>query len=84
MNSERDPVTHRVRNAAGVVCSFIVVCAFAATGFIDVILTYALGTEIEFPGDWMAAMLSLASASLGFLIGKADKPQSRRCANCGK
>lgn len=58
------------REYAGTMCAFIVVMAFVAIGFVSMALIILHGTSIPVPGDWMAAMLSLASAALGFLIGK--------------
>lgn len=58
------------REYAGVLVAFIVVLAFVAIGYIQVAIVLYRGVAITIPGDWMAAMLSLASTALGFLIGK--------------
>lgn len=58
------------RDAAGVFTAFIVVASFVAIGFIEMIAEIAFGIVINIDAGWMAAMLSLASAAFGFLIGK--------------
>lgn len=64
----RDP--SNFREYAGALCAFIIVMAFVAIGFVVMAIVVTTGTSVTVPGDWMAAMLSLASAALGFLIGK--------------
>lgn len=68
MNSDGDPASFR--EYAGALVAFIVVMAFVAIGFVSMAITVFNDKTIAVPGDWMAAMLSLASAALGFLIGK--------------
>jgi hypothetical protein len=64
------------REYAGVLTAFIVVMAFVAIGFVTMAITLFSGKSVPVPGDWMAAMLSLASAAIGFLIGKqSTQPQ---------
>ena len=58
------------REYAGVLCAFVVVTAFIATGFLQMASEAVFGIKVTAPPDWSAAMLSLASAALGFLIGK--------------
>lgn len=58
------------REYAGTLIAAIIVCAFVAIGFVSMAIVVFHGTPATVPGDWMAAMLSLASAALGFLIGK--------------
>lgn len=60
------------KEGAGVLCAFLVVLAFVAIGFATMTCKVVLGIDVTVPGDWSAAMLSLASAALGFLIGKND------------
>lgn len=68
------------KEVAGVLCAFLVVMAFVLIGFSQMATTIMLGTTISAPSDWMAAMLSLASAALGFLIGK-NVQQEQESAN---
>jgi len=55
---------------AGVFIACIVVAAYIGIGFVTVVATVLFGVDGKFPPDWSSAMLSLASAALGFLIGK--------------
>jgi hypothetical protein len=74
--------------------------SYVAIGFIQISVQVTTGTPITVTGDWSAAMLSLASAALGFLIGKQttipagyQEPDTAvivpveagdPCENCGK
>lgn len=60
------------KEVAGVLIASIIVLAYIGIGFISVITQSFLGVEAKFPPDWSSAMLSLASAALGFLIGKVN------------
>lgn len=62
--------TSAFREKAGVIVAAVIIIAFIAVGFVQVAASWFTGRPISVPGDWMAAMLSLASAALGFLIGK--------------
>lgn len=64
-----------LKDAAGVAMAFIVVLSYVGIGFVQTAAAVLLGVEVKMPPDWMAAMLSLASAALGFLIGKQAGPQ---------
>lgn len=64
-----------LKDAAGVAMAFIVVLSYVGIGFVQTAAAVLLGVEVKMPPDWMAAMLSLASAALGFLIGKQTAPQ---------
>lgn len=64
----RDPVNFR--EYAGTLTAVVIVIAFIGIGFVQVGVVVWRGTPVTVPGDWMAAMLSLASAALGYLIGK--------------
>lgn len=66
---DKDSQNH-FREWAGVLCAFIVVMSYVAIGFVQVFVQITTGTPATIPGDWGAAMLSLASAALGYLIGK--------------
>jgi hypothetical protein len=57
------------REYAGILIAFVVVASFIGIGFTGMLTQVLLDKVIEIPPDWMAAMLSLASAALGFLIG---------------
>lgn len=67
---------------SALVCAIIIV-AFLAVGF-AVMLAQFFGKPVEIPGEWLAAMLSLASTALGFLAGekKGDNNNKCRCQNC--
>lgn len=67
----KEPVAFK--EGAGVLCAFIVVLSYVAMGFVQIAVEATLGVKVTVPGDWGAAMLSLASAALGFLVGKRDK-----------
>ena len=58
------------REYAGVLTAFLVVISYVGIGFVQTAVVVTTATPLEMPKDWMAAMLSLASAALGFLIGK--------------
>lgn len=64
----KDPANFR--EYAGALIAFIICLAFIAIGFTTMAINVFHGATVQVPGDWMAAMLSLASAALGFLIGK--------------
>jgi hypothetical protein len=64
------------RERVGVLVAAFIVIAFIAIGFVHVTTYIVTGTKIDFPPDWNAAMLSLASAALGFLIGKQTTSSS--------
>jgi hypothetical protein len=64
------------REKVGVHVAAFIVIAFVAIGFAYVAVYVLAGTKIEFPPDWNAAMLSLASAALGYLIGKQSTSPS--------
>lgn len=59
------------REWAGVFIASVVVIAYVGIGFASVLVFLFTGTEIKFPDDWKSAMLSLASAAMGYLIGKS-------------
>ena len=62
------------KETAATFTAFLVVLAFVAVGFLTMATEAFLGIKVAAPGDWLAAMLSLASAGLGFLIGKQIDP----------
>lgn len=62
------------KEGAGVLTAFLVVLSYVGIGFVQTAAVVFLGQEVKMPPDWMAAMLSLASAALGFLIGKQIGP----------
>lgn len=55
---------------AGVLTAFLVVLSYVGIGFVQTAVVVTTGGDVKLPPDWMAAMLSLASAALGYLIGK--------------
>lgn len=70
---EQNPANFR--EYAGALIAFIIVIAFVSIGFVQLAIVVFHGTSVPAPQDWMAAMLSLASAALGFLIGKQTTGQ---------
>jgi hypothetical protein len=58
------------REYAGVMTAFMVVLAYVTIGFVSMISGLLGLGPVSAPADWSAAMLSLASAAMGFLIGK--------------
>jgi hypothetical protein len=70
LSMSEKPTPLHFREYAGVMTAFLVVIAYVGIGFVQVAAVLTHGSSVELPGDWMAAMLSLASAALGFLIGK--------------
>lgn len=62
------------KDYAGIAVCSITVLSFVAIGFI-IMGAKTAGVDVAPPGDWMAAMLSLASTALGWLAGqKGTKP----------
>lgn len=57
------------KDYAGIAVCSITVLSFIAIGFI-IMAAKTAGVEMSPPGDWMAAMLSLASTALGWLAGQ--------------
>lgn len=84
--SDRKPLW---RDAASVITAFIVVVSFIMIGFFDLIAQAIFNkTHVEIDEGWMAAMLSLASAAFGYLVGKrksderssfSDRPLCESC-----
>jgi hypothetical protein len=68
-NSEGDEMVNGKEWAAVIVASFVVI-AFVVAGFTQAIFGAVYGTPIQFGSDWFAAMLSLSSAAVGWLMGK--------------
>jgi len=64
------PDTKPAREYAGVLTAFIVVVSYVGIGFSTMAAQLIFGVEVSLPEDWRSAMLSLASAALGYLIGK--------------
>lgn len=62
--------TKPAREYAGVLIASIVVISYIAIGFSAMFSQIVFGVEVKQPEDWRSAMLSLASAALGYLIGK--------------
>lgn len=75
------------RDAAGIFAAFLIVAAFVASGPIETFLTATTGVQIALPEWWRVAMVSLASAAFGYLIGKRmtsfktgfDRPLCKSC-----
>ena len=60
------------KELAGVLVASIIVIAYIAIGFVSIAATMFFAIEVKPPIEWSSAMLSLASAALGFLIGKSS------------
>jgi hypothetical protein len=57
------------RETAGIITATICVISFIGIGFVQVAVFVVTGVAVTFPSDWQAAMLSVSSAALGFLVG---------------
>lgn len=64
-----EPV-NKFKENAGSFASLALVFAFAGIGYFKMLVDLYSGAKMDIPGDWMAAMLSLSSAGLGYLIGR--------------
>jgi len=71
--SKKNPNTWK--DYAGIAVCSITVLSFIAIGFI-IMAAKTAGVEMAPPGDWMAAMLSLASTALGWLAGQKSSKES--------
>lgn len=65
-----DEPTSKFKENAGVATAMIVVLSFVGIGYLKMAESILLSKVVETPDDWSAAMLSLASAALGYLIGR--------------
>lgn len=68
-----------LRDYAGVLVCSITVISFIAVGFMVMFAKLVFASDASPPGEWLAAMLSLASTALGFLAGQrrsAQEPQA--------
>lgn len=54
----------------------IVVLSYVGIGFVVAAAQAFLSVELKFPPDWSSAMLSIASAALGFILGRDKGPQT--------
>lgn len=61
---------HNNRERVGIYVAAFIVLAYTAVGFAHVTISMLNGPGVVFPNDWLASMLSLASAAMGYLIGK--------------
>ena len=59
-----------LRDYAGVMVCSVTVLSFISIGFIMMFIKVAMNSDVSPPGEWLAAMLSLASTALGFLAGQ--------------
>lgn len=63
-----------LRDAVGVFSALIIIVAFVLSGFVEYYTPiFIKEVDANIPGDWKAAMLSMASMALGYLFGK-DTP----------
>ncbi len=58
------------RERAGVFAALLIICSYIAMGPIEAVGSAVWGSPIRFSEGWAAAMNALASAAVGFLIGK--------------
>jgi len=65
-----DKESAKFREFAGVLTAFLVVLSYVGIGYATAIVQAIFGISLALPDDWRSAMLSLASAALGYLIGK--------------
>jgi hypothetical protein len=59
------------KSAAAVLTAVFVVVAFTLVGFSVVTAKIMFGSDVAFPSDWLAAMLSLSSMFAGYLVGRS-------------
>lgn len=58
------------REKAGTIIAAVIILSYIAVGFVQMASVMFIGIEVGVPDSWSSSMLSLASAALGFLIGK--------------
>lgn len=59
----------KLKDAAAVFVCAATVFAFLSIGFVIMMIKIVFGLDVTPPGEWLAAMLSLASTAIGFLAG---------------
>lgn len=59
----------QLKEAAAVFVCAATVFAFLSIGFVIMLIKILFGLDVVPPGEWLAAMLSLASTAIGFLAG---------------
>ncbi len=74
---DQNKKTSTWKDYAGIAVCSVTVLSFIAIGFI-IMFTKFLGVEMSPPGDWMAAMLSLASTALGWLAGQKSTSDAQQ------
>lgn len=62
------------KDIAGSLVAFVVVVSYAAIGFAAMGAKVLLNVEVTPPEVWTSGLSSLASAALGYLIGRNDVP----------
>lgn len=72
--SNRQQATAKFRDIAGALIAFTVVSAYLAVGFVVILVKVVSGVDVAPQEAWMAGLSSLASAGLGYLIGRNDAP----------
>jgi hypothetical protein len=73
---DQNKKTSTWKDYAGIAVCSVTVLSFIAIGFI-IMFTKFLGVDMSPPGDWMAAMLSLASTALGWLAGQKGSSETQ-------
>lgn len=74
MDNEQTPkeksfTAKQLKEAAAVIVCATTVFAFLSVGFVIIAVKVIFGIDVNTPGEWSAAMLSLASTAIGFLAG---------------
>lgn len=65
-----------IRERVGVLVAALAVICFIISGPAAMIATILQDKPMGFPDDWKSAMLSLASAAFGYLVGKQSTGSS--------
>ena len=71
------PVRQWKEAAAVFVCA-ATVFAFVCIGFVIMCIKVLVGVDVSVPGEWLAAMLSLASTAIGFLAGSQQSQKQNQ------
>ena len=79
MSEDKRPHTASslIKDYAGILVCSLTVIAFISVGFVLMGAKIVFGLEVSPPGEWIAAMLSLASTALGFLAGQKQSSNSQ-------
>jgi hypothetical protein len=83
MSEDKQPHTAStmIKDYAGILVCSLTVIAFISVGFVLMGAKIVFGLEVTPPGEWIAAMLSLASTALGFLAGQKSQNSNNQQNN---